>query len=100
MPDEAVEQDCRLIRVAPDGSVVLKLPGAELHAVIEGLPATEEVTDEHLDALSRLARRPLRLVETGRTHAGRARVRLRYLAWHDKSGEVWRDVADALSAMR
>jgi hypothetical protein len=100
MPDEAVEQDCRFIRVAPDGSVVLELRGAELDAVIEGLPAREEVPDEHLDALSRLAGRPLKVVETGRTRAGRARVRLRYLAWHDKSGEVWRDVADVLSGMR
>lgn len=100
MPDEVVEQDCRLMRVAPDGSVVLELPGAELHAVIEGLPARDEVPDEHLDALSRLADRPLKVVETGRTRAGYARVRLRYLAWHDKSGDVWRDVADVLSGMR
>jgi hypothetical protein len=98
--ENAVERDCRLIRVAPDGSLVLELPDAELHAVIEGLPATDEVPDEHLDALARLAGRPLKVVETGRTPAGRARVRLRYLAWHDKSGDVWRDVADVLSGTR
>jgi hypothetical protein len=99
MPDKAVERDCRLIRVAPDGSLVLELPGSELHAVIEGLSTTDEVPDEHFDALSRLAGLPLKVVETGRTRAGCARVRLRYLAWHDKSGEVWRDVADVLSGM-
>ena len=98
-PDKRAERDCRLIRVARDGSLVLELPGAELHAVIEGLPAIDEVAAEHFDALSRLAGRPLKVVETGRTRAGCARVRLRYLAWQDKSGEVWRDVADVLSGM-
>lgn len=93
MHDKAGEQACRLIRVGPDGSLVLELSGTELHAVIDGLPGA----DEQLDALSRLIGRPLKVVETGRTPAGRTSVRLNYLAWHDKSGEVWRDVADVLS---
>ena len=99
MPEKAAEQDCRLIRVTPDGSLVLELRGAEVHAVIEGLPAADEVPVEYLDALARLAGRRLKVLETGRTGAGRPCVRLRYLAWRDKSGEVWRDVADVLSGM-
>jgi hypothetical protein len=89
--------DCSIASVMPDGSLMLEQRGGHHHARIHGIDVPQpppslytEIVGERVGG----APSPLRceLVHGGSP----ASVRLRYLAWHDKSGEVWRDLAITL----
>jgi hypothetical protein len=84
---------CEVVRVLPDGSVVLRRGEAELVARIHGLDVPVPPPSLYVDMVGgRLAGagRSLRCVVV--SGASRATVRLSYLAWRDKSGDVWKDV--------
>jgi hypothetical protein len=91
-PDEAV-----LLDVLEDGRVLLDAGGRTRPATLYGAVLTSERRDEILAAVGRVqtALRPgLRAVFEPADEGDH--VRLTYLAWRDKSGDVWEEVAASL----
>jgi hypothetical protein len=89
--------ECAIASVMPDASLVLEQKGRRHPARIHGIDVPQpppslytEIVGERVGG----APSPLRcdVVRSGVPAA----VRVHYLAWHDKSGEVWRDLAVTL----
>ena len=92
-------RDCRLERLLPDGSPVVRFDGEEMVVELAGLEIPQPPSASYREIFEeRLARLPdpLRCEIESATPPGRIRGRLFYLAWRDKSGDVWKDVAQLL----
>jgi hypothetical protein len=88
--------ECVLVRVQPDGRLVVRQGDLEHVVRLYGVEIPQPLDPRYFEVLTHWlprARRPLRCVATGP-----GQVRLRYFAWQDKSGDVWRDVATLLLA--
>ncbi|HKD97593.1 MAG TPA: hypothetical protein VKB69_08310 [Micromonosporaceae bacterium] len=96
---EPAEVECTVVDVLDDGSVVISVQGRRERVRLHGLDVPVPVPPGYVEILTqRLARvaRPLRVETTA--PGPPPRVILWYLAWQDKSGPVWDDVATALLA--
>jgi hypothetical protein len=97
--DARKRQECELVRVLSDGTPVVRCQGVEQPVEIEGIEVSQPPPPLYFEIFEqRLAhlRKPLRCTFQTDALAGRARVRMEYFAWHDKSGDVWRDVGELL----
>ena len=92
------ERECEFVRLLPDGRVVVRRHGVEETADVNGIEIVEP-THPLLAAigqgLDRGRSRPHCTVHAVAPD-GRARVAIRYFGWHDKSGDVWLDLATTL----
>ncbi len=92
------ERDCEFVRLLPDGRVVVRRQGVEETADVNGIEIVEP-THPLLAAigqgLDRGRERPVCTVHAVAPD-GRPRVAIRYFGWHDKSGDVWLDLATTL----
>jgi hypothetical protein len=93
--------ECVVTGVLDDGVLVLSVPGQELRSVIHGLDVPLPVPAEYVEVITQ------RVPRTGEALRARlipapspapVRAQLHYLAWRDKSGPVWRDLALVLLA--
>ena len=92
-------QECRFERLLADGSPVVRFGGQDIVVELIGLEILQppgelyrEIFEKRLAGLAD----PLRCeIEPGKA-TSRVRGRLLYLAWRDKSGDVWKDVAQLL----
>jgi endonuclease YncB( thermonuclease family) len=93
------EEECQFVRLLPDGTLVVRIHGVEREVEIEGIETPEPPSTLYVELLSeRLPRlgKPLRLIVRAELPNGRIRAKLLYFGWHDKSGDVWLDLALAL----
>jgi hypothetical protein len=92
------EEGWELVRVLPEGTVVLRRSGVEQEVEIKGIELSQPPAPLYFEILERIARlaKPLRCRSCYRTADGRVAADLEYFAWHDKSGEVWEDLRDLL----
>ena len=91
--------DCRFELLLPDGSPVVRCGTEEMVVELVGLEIPQPPTESYREIFEeRLARLPdpLHCEIESATAPGRIRGRLFYLAWRDKSGDVWKDVAQLL----
>jgi hypothetical protein len=98
--DRAEPIDCQLADVLDDGHVVLQIAGEERTTLLYGVLVPGESRGAVVDLLQRLdpaTRPPLRCALEPPTDEGSLpRARISYLAWRDKSGDVWEDLAASL----
>jgi len=92
-------QECELVRVLADGTPVVRWQRVEREVEIDGIEVGQPPPPLYFEILERrlprLGRR-LRCIVHSVTPAGRARASLKYYGWHDKSGDVWLDLATLL----
>ena len=93
------EEDCWFVRMLPDGRPVVRLQGVERAVEIDGIEIPQPPADLYLEIfdqrLPRL-RKPLRCVIRAVSPEGSIRAKLFCYGWHDKSGDVWVDLAHIL----
>ncbi len=91
-------QDCQFVRITDQGALVVTVSGIERTLAIFGVEVTAPPPALYLEIIGqRLPRtgRPLRC--TMRTAGpGTPLAVFHYFAWHDKSGDVWEDLAVTL----
>jgi hypothetical protein len=91
-------QDCQLLGVDPDGALVVSVAGGTKTFAIFGVEVDAPVPDLYYEIVAK------RLPQTGHplrctvrsTGPGLPRAQFFYFAWHDKTGEVWQDLAVTL----
>ena len=93
--------ECVVTDVLDDGTLVLSVPGRELRQMIHGLDVPLPVPAEYVEVITQRVPRTgqalrMRLIPAPPPQPPRAQ--LHYLAWRDKSGPVWRDLALVLLA--
>jgi hypothetical protein len=92
-------EECEIVRVMPDGALVVRVGGVERSVEIEGIEVPQPPPPIYFDILRtrlRKLQKPLRCAFHSTAVEGRVRARIEYLAWHDKSGEVWKDLGELL----
>jgi endonuclease YncB( thermonuclease family) len=96
--EKTEQEECELVRVRPDGTLVVRSQGVEREIQIGGIELPVPLPPLCFAILERLARqgKPLRCSFPRRRRKGRVCARVQYYAWHDKSGHVWADLATAL----
>jgi hypothetical protein len=98
--DSAEPMDCQIADVLDDGRVVVRIAGEDRTTTLNGVVVPSEVRQAVIDMLQRLdaaMRPPLRcVVDPPADESSLPRVRISYLAWRDKSGDVWEDLATSL----
>ena len=85
--------------VLDDGTLVISAAGEELRSMIHGVSVPVPVPAGYVEVITRRVPRtgrPLRIRLVPAPPPESPRVQLYYLAWHDKSGPVWRDLAPVL----
>lgn len=92
-------QECALIRVLPDGSLLLQIGDKEQEVQVYGIEIHKPPPQEYFDWFDqrlRRIRRPLRCLVRGFSEADKVTAQLFYFGWQDKSGDVWLDLAPVL----
>jgi hypothetical protein len=75
-----------------DGTLVIEIDGVEGPHRLRGVDVPQPPSAEYVRFFAERLPRVRRL----RCDATDQGVRIEYLAWQDKSGDVWEDVADVL----
>ena len=91
-------ETCEIVQVREDGVLVLRRGGADRLARLHGVNVPYPPPSLYFEILSRLAAAGRALHCQVVAEEALASVRLSYLAWQDKSGDVWKDVAAMLLA--
>lgn len=90
------EEECWFVRLLPDGRPVVRLRGQEQVVEIDGVEIPQPPPDLYFEIFNeRLARlrKPLRCIVRSVSPEGRVHAKLLCFGWHDKSGDVWFDLA-------
>jgi hypothetical protein len=88
-------EECRVVRVQQDGNLVLELRGGEQVVQLAGVQVPQPLPPAFSRVFQRLMQqgKPVRCeVQSGQRNE-RARVKILYYGWQDKSGDVWQDLA-------
>jgi hypothetical protein len=91
--------ECTFERLLSSGLPVVLLDGHEVIVELRGIEILQPLSDLYRDIFQiRLpaAKRPLRCETESVPRDGRVTGKLFYFAWQDKSGDVWKDVAQLL----
>jgi hypothetical protein len=92
-------EECQFARLLADGTPVVRLHGVEREVEIDGINVPQPPPPLYVELFERgLLRlgKPLRCIIRDRLSTGRIRAKFFYFGWHDKSGDVWLDLALAL----
>ena len=90
-------EPCELIRVDDAGRLVVRLQGVEQALAIFGIDVDQPPRKEYVDLVADRIPRTSRTLQCTVVDAGPPpRARFLYLAWRDKSGDVWQDLALSL----
>ena len=97
-PFEQEWLECQLVGARPDGALVVIIDGANHALEPAGIELPQPPSAAYVEFVGRLAglRKPLRCRIVDRTQSDRERAEIHYFAWQDKSGDVWRDLAETL----
>lgn len=98
-PKMETKEQCSLVRLLPDGSLVVKLRDKEQSAKIYGIEICQPITSLYIDMMTRRLPRlakPMQCVVHGDNSNGQSYLQLFYYAGQDKSGDVWVDLALSL----
>lgn len=89
------DDECWLISVQPDGMPLVKLRGKNRVVQLVGITVPQPVSDAYLEVLQRVqqANRTLYCISMADDQEGVLRAKLLYYGWHDKTGDVWQDLA-------
>lgn len=93
------EEECSFVRLLPDGSPVVRLRGVEQKVEILGIEIPQPLPDLYVEMMTRRIpklRKPLRCVVHSVGTPNQIRAKLLCYGWHDKSGDVWLDLAGVL----
>ena len=93
------EQECRFVRLLPDGTAVVRLGDAEHEIEMEGIRVPQPPSPIYVEIFTEripLLVKPLRCLVNTELPNGRIRGKLMCFAWNDKSGDVWLDLATVL----
>src|SRR4051794_1258511 len=85
------DEQCELVRVNEGGALVVRLHGAEQPIAIFGITVPQPKMALYGEILERLPHASRTLRCTVRAPGPPPRANFHYLAWHDKSGDVWQD---------
>lgn len=99
MTENPETEECELVRVLRDGTLVVRSHGVDREIQIEGIQLPQPPPPLYFEIFERLARqhKPLRCTFQPALGEGRVPARVEYYAWHDKSGPVWANLAILLS---
>ena len=92
-------KDCTFERLLPNGLPIVAMEGQEVIIELRGIEIVIPLSELYRDIFQiRLpaTKRPLRCETESVLRDGHVRGRLFYFAWQDKSGDVWKDVAQLL----
>lgn len=92
-------KECTFQRLLPHGLPVVLLDGREVIVELRGIEILQPLPDLYREIFqTRLpaTKHPLRCETESAPRDGRVTGRLLYFAWQDKSGDVWKDVAQLL----
>jgi hypothetical protein len=90
------EEVCQFVRLLADGTPILRMHDVDQGVEIEGIEIPQPPPALYMEIMNdRLFRldKSLRCIVRGQLSDGKLRVKLFYLGWHDKSGDVWLDLA-------
>jgi hypothetical protein len=88
------EEECELIGVDESGALVVRLNGVEQRMAIFGLTVAQPPPALYVEIIVERQPRASRTLRcTVHAPGPPPRARFHYLAWHDKSGDVWQDLA-------
>jgi hypothetical protein len=88
------EEQCELIRVDESGALVVRSHGAEQRMAILGIAVVQPRQALYVEIIAeRIPRTSRTLRYRVRSPGPPPRALFHYLAWHDKSGDVWQDLA-------
>jgi hypothetical protein len=93
---EAGQHACKFLWLEADGSLVVEMNGTQRSLQIFGVVVPQPPPPLYMDIVGRrihARHRPLRCEVRAVASDGRARARIDYFAWQDKSGQVWEDLA-------
>jgi hypothetical protein len=101
IPEKTTERpdECWLVRVLPDGNIVVRRGAVEQTLKIYGIDVPQPVPDVYVAMLTRglpNSHKPLRFTARSTEPSGEIAATLFFFASQDKSGDVWLDVATAL----
>ena len=87
-------EPCELIRVDDAGALVVRLHGAEQAIAIFGIDVERPPPKAYVEMIEERIPRTSRTLQCTVLAPGPPpRARFQYLAWHDKTGDVWQDLA-------
>jgi endonuclease YncB( thermonuclease family) len=92
-------QECQFERLLPDGTPVVRMGGEEVVVELRGLEILQPQGSQYREIFEKRlpsTKRPLRCEIASMPQKGRICGRLFYFGWQDKSGDVWKDVAQIL----
>ena len=93
VPVNAAEP-CELIRVDEAGALVVRLQGTEQAIAIFGIDVERPPSKAYVEIIAERIPRTSRTLQCTVLAPGPPpRARFLYLAWRDKSGDVWQDLA-------
>jgi Domain of unknown function (DUF4157) len=92
------ERDCERIELGSHGEWRLRIDGADRVVRLRGIALVDELAPATVELIARLRDKvtPVRCRIAIRTATEEVTASVRYLAWRDKSGDVWEDLAATL----
>lgn len=93
------EEECSFVRLLPNGGLVVRIRGVEQSVEIHGIdipdPPPALYVEMMVQRIPQLGK-PLKCIVHSVHPVGRIHARILCFGWHDKSGDVWVDVASVL----
>jgi len=88
--------ECRILRLLDDGTPVVQFDDTSLALPIDGVEVPVPLPAGYVQIMIDRLGRPGQRLRCEPDPAGTGTARFSYLAWQDKSGDVWADLAQTL----
>jgi hypothetical protein len=90
--------ECELLKLLPDGSIVIKLNDLEKTVKIFGVELNDSIQPMYTQIITYLFKpiKPCKYIIKSKKTGDELFVKIIYFGWQDKSGDVWIDLAETL----